>query len=327
MATITVIPSAPNEQAVDSFLVPHCKGKVEFHNGGDQDQEDLLEELSEEQIASLLEEAATRLRQRATTSGAPEVDTLLIQPDSKRFISFHLLFPVVFCSVMGINYSLSFPKLDPGTLPKSYIETSGSICRITSITTGSNHISINDPVTVVRTKQSDTERATAGKQWFDMPLTSTNSQTLRDIQLIQMREVLDPHRHYKKNILNRVPKYSQVCRIFVFNWHPLSGPVNTCTSFPLWHMYLTISLSHLPKKQNLLLTFNVQVGTIVADHSEFYSARLTNRERKGTILEEIMTDTRTIARFKQKRKELQEKSRAGGKEYYKKVKERRRRRK
>lgn len=69
------------------------------------------------------------------------------------------------------------------------------------------------------------------------------------------------------------------------------------------------------------------MGTIIADHSEFYSARLTNRERKKTILEEIMSDTRTIARFKQKRKELHEKSRSGGKEYYKKVKERRKKKK
>jgi len=248
-----VIPSAPNDQTVDPLLVPHSKGKMEFHHG--EDQEDLLEELSEEQIASLLEEASTRLRQRVTTSGAPELDTLLLQPDT-----------------------ISFPKLDPGPLPKPYIETSGTICRITSITTGSTNVSINDPVTVVRTKQSNTEGATAGKQWFDMPLTSTDSQTLRDIQLIRMREVLDPHRHYKKNILNRVPKYSQM-------------------------------------------------GTIIADHSEFYSARLTNRERKKTILEEIMSDARTIARFKQKRRELHEKSRAGGKEYYKKVKERRKKKK
>lgn len=101
MATPTVIPPAPNDQTVDSLLVPHSKGKMEFHNGGDWDQEGLLEELSEEQIASLLEEASTRLRQRATTNGAPESDTLLLQPDTIRFILFNLLFPIVFCSIMG----------------------------------------------------------------------------------------------------------------------------------------------------------------------------------------------------------------------------------
>lgn len=113
MATFAVIPPATDDQTVDSLLVPLSKGKMEFHHEGDQ--EDLLEELSEEQIASLLEEASTRLRQRAATSGAPELDTLLLQPDTIRLILFHLLFPIVFYSIMGTNASILtvFPNLIP----------------------------------------------------------------------------------------------------------------------------------------------------------------------------------------------------------------------
>jgi len=59
-----------------------------------------------------------------------------------------------------------------------------------------------------------------------MPLTSKDPQILRDIQLIQMREVLDPHRHYKKNILKRIPKYSQV---WYFTFLP------SCSVMPTMH--------------------------------------------------------------------------------------------
>jgi len=223
---------------------------MEFHTEDEGEQD-----LSEEQINSLLEEASARLRQKAA-SGTQTSDIQLLQLDSIRF-----------------------PKLNPGTLPRPYIQATGSISRITlspiTVTTATTHLSINDPVVVVKKKQPDSEPTTAGKLWFDMPLTSTDPQTTRDIKIIQMREALDPHRHYKKNILKRVPKYSQM-------------------------------------------------GTIITHHSEFYSARLTNRERKGTILEEIMSDARTTARLKQKRHELDAKSSEGGRMHYRKMKEKRR---
>ena len=68
------------------------------------------------------------------------------------------------------------------------------------------------------------------------------------------------------------------------------------------------------------------MGTIIADHSEFYSSRLTNKERKKSILEEVMSNKDTTDRFKRKRNELAAKSSAGGKDYYRKMKEKRKKR-
>ena len=39
------------------------------------------------------------------------------------------------------------------------------------------------------------KKATAGKNWFDLPRTELTPQLKRDLQLIKMRNVLDPHRH------------------------------------------------------------------------------------------------------------------------------------
>ncbi|RPB25332.1 Fcf2-domain-containing protein [Terfezia boudieri ATCC MYA-4762] len=233
-------------------LAPPCDSEIRFD---DEDGED--EQLSDERIASLLQEASTRLQQRAS-GGAAAADVDMLDPDSIRF-----------------------PKLNPGPLPKPYIHTIGAVSHITTAAISNiTIIAAPLPVTPVpaakKKKDFNAEPTTAGKQWFDMPLTSKDPKTLRDIQLIQMREALDPHRHYKKNILKKVPKYSQI-------------------------------------------------GTIIADHSEFYSSRLTNKERKKSILEEVMSNEDTTNRFKRKRNELAAKSSAGGKEHYRKMKEKRKR--
>lgn len=43
-----------------------------------------------------------------------------------------------------------------------------------------------------------------------MPKTRVTSELKRDLQLIRMRNVLDPHRHYKKESGSAMPEYSQV---------------------------------------------------------------------------------------------------------------------
>ena len=55
------------------------------------------------------------------------------------------------------------------------------------------------------------EKPTAGEEWFDLPRTNLTPQLKRDFQLIGMRSVLDPHRHYKKtSSKGSVPTFSQV---------------------------------------------------------------------------------------------------------------------
>ncbi|KAE8377924.1 Fcf2 pre-rRNA processing-domain-containing protein [Aspergillus bertholletiae] len=55
------------------------------------------------------------------------------------------------------------------------------------------------------------DKPTAGSNWFDLPQTELTPEFKRDLQLLRMRSVLDPKRHYKKeNGKAQPPKYSQV---------------------------------------------------------------------------------------------------------------------
>lgn len=50
-----------------------------------------------------------------------------------------------------------------------------------------------------------------GPKWFNLPRTDLTAEVKRDLQLIQMRSVLDPKRHYKKQSGKaKAPEYSQV---------------------------------------------------------------------------------------------------------------------
>ncbi|KAI5806655.1 Fcf2 pre-rRNA processing-domain-containing protein [Peziza echinospora] len=118
------------------------------------------------------------------------------------------------------------------------------------------------------------EEKNAGSQWFDMPRTNLTPEVKRDLQLLKMRQVLDPHRHYKQDTMKGFPKFSQM-------------------------------------------------GTVIEGNTEYFSSRLTNRERKQTILEEVLSSEDTIARFKRKQAEIDIDRRSGKKAHYKKVKARR----
>jgi len=55
------------------------------------------------------------------------------------------------------------------------------------------------------------KKATAGQRWFDLPRTNLTPELKRDLQLLKMRNILDPHRHYRKEGGKmKAPEYSQV---------------------------------------------------------------------------------------------------------------------
>ncbi|KAM0428201.1 hypothetical protein ACHAPT_007102 [Fusarium lateritium] len=68
-----------------------------------------------------------------------------------------------------------------------------------------------------------------------------------------------------------------------------------------------------------------QVGEIIAGPTEFYSARLTRKERKSTMLEEVMS-TYDSEKFTAKYAGIQKQKSSGKKAFYKKVVAQRRRR-
>ncbi|KAH8148111.1 uncharacterized protein LAJ45_07875 [Morchella importuna] len=175
-----------------------------------------------------------------------------------------------------------FPKLDPGSaLANAPIKSQGSVSRISDpsmlvsssdreladTSAAAGGISRVDRAASKKTKE-DKEK-TAGANWFDMPRTDLTPQLKRDLQLIKMRNVLDPHRHYKKDN-TALPEYSQV-------------------------------------------------GTIIEGNTEFFSSRITKKDRKRTIAEELMADEGNRKRFKKKYEEITSSKRSGKKEFYRKL--------
>lgn len=67
-----------------------------------------------------------------------------------------------------------------------------------------------------------------------------------------------------------------------------------------------------------------QVGEIISGPTEIYSARMTNKERKNTMLEEVMS-TYNESKFTDKYAGIQKKKSSGKKAFYKGVVSQRRR--
>ena len=69
-----------------------------------------------------------------------------------------------------------------------------------------------------------------------------------------------------------------------------------------------------------------QVGTIIAGPTEYFSSRLLNKDRKRTLVEEILEQEKSNGGFKRKYNEIQDKKTSGRKAFYRKLKEKRNKR-
>lgn len=111
--------------------------------------------------------------------------------------------------------------------------------------------------------------------WFNLPRTNLTPQLKRDLQLLKMRSVLDPKRHYKReNAKAQTPEFSQI-------------------------------------------------GTIIEGPTEFFSSRLQNRDRKQTLVDEVLAGEQSSGRFRSKYNDVQVGKTSGKKAYYKKHMEQR----
>lgn len=61
-----------------------------------------------------------------------------------------------------------------------------------------------------------------------------------------------------------------------------------------------------------------QVGTIIAGATDGANNRLTRKEKKRTIVEEVLSGE-TVGKYKNKYHDIQEKNQSGGKKYYRKM--------
>ncbi|KAI9677579.1 MAG: hypothetical protein M1817_006533 [Caeruleum heppii] len=180
--------------------------------------------------------------------------------------------------------SFRLPKLRSAPVAQPYINAIGDMAHVDSSSLidlkqrklAHGIRTIEDPVQV-RERLMHEKQATAGLKWFNLPKTNLTPELKRDLQLLQMRSVLDPKRHYKK-----------------------SGS----------------------SKKSFAPEFS-QVGTIIEGPTEYFSGRITKKERKQTFVEEVLSKDDTMKRFKSKYNDIQAKKTSGKKEFYKKLKEQR----
>jgi len=209
------------------------------------------EDLTDEQMEEMLAQATTRLREKEESA--------------------------MFKTEAPQKYT--FPKMNAGDLEKPYVVTKGHIAEADKARlidekyrqTGSLIRKVEDPVTA-RKLAEEKKKATAGTQWYNLPRTDLTPELKRDLQLLKMRNVLDPHRHYKKDGGKmQAPEYSQV-------------------------------------------------GTVIQGPTEYLSARIQNKDRKRTLVEEVLAGEQQSGRFKKKYAEVQTKKGSGKKAFYKDLK-------
>ncbi|KAK9374890.1 Fcf2 pre-rRNA processing-domain-containing protein [Lipomyces chichibuensis] len=175
------------------------------------------------------------------------------------------------------------PKLASSIGSLNYLTKGSGVVRLNSRALVSNMQSskltfrkIVDPIKIKR-ENEETKEATAGEKWFHMPKTELTPTIKRDMQLLKLRNVLDPKRHYRRENEREVPKY-------------------------------------------------FQTGTIMEGPTEYFSSRLTKKERKQTLADEILADEKAKTYFKRKYDEIQTVKVSGGKNFYKSIKRKRNRR-
>ncbi|KAI9023842.1 Fcf2 pre-rRNA processing-domain-containing protein [Phycomyces nitens] len=66
-----------------------------------------------------------------------------------------------------------------------------------------------------------------------------------------------------------------------------------------------------------------QVGTIIEGPTEFFSSRILKKDRKQTLVDELLADEQSKQYFKRKFDETQERTNNGGKKHFKKLKQKR----
>lgn len=178
--------------------------------------------------------------------------------------------------VVGLSWQpqLPIPSLskatgDPSHTTSQTKEPSSTIWKPDSELVNGLFVPPNDPRKLNKLLRQQV-KDTAGKQWFDMPAPTITPELQKDLKLLQLRDAIDPKRHYKK-----------------------SGSKSKA----------------LPKY--------FQVGTMVGSSLDYYSGRLTNRERKESIADELLSDQNFSAYRKRKVREIEEHRRPAGNEKWK----------
>jgi hypothetical protein len=138
-------------------------------------------------------------------------------------------------------------------------------------------------------------KATAGPAWFDMPAPVVTPELKRDLQLLKLRNVLDPKRFYKRDGDRGLPKFFQAR-----SDDPRCAREALCSD-----LKGAVCVGGGGAR-------GAQVGTVVESGADWYSGRVPKRARKGTIVEELLADDQSRAYFKRRFGEVQARQQARG---------------
>ncbi|KAH9906442.1 Fcf2-domain-containing protein [Xylariomycetidae sp. FL2044] len=206
---------------------------------------DTAVDLSDDQIERLLQEAETRLLAKQQESGAEKSLVATSQPELLKVVK-------------------------PETT-KSETATTAAASTASKPESGELSVRIPEP----RKPKKDMIQSDAGPGWFGLGKTPNDPEVKRQFQLLRMRDVLDPKRHYKKfDTKAAMPEYSAV-------------------------------------------------GTIMPGPTDFFNDQMTKKERKRTLLDEVLEGEQSSKRFKRKYSEIQAAKTSGKKGHYKKMTEKR----
>ncbi|WCJ29094.1 Fcf2 pre-rRNA processing protein [Euphorbia peplus] len=171
-------------------------------------------------------------------------------------------------AVIGLSWSPKLPVLSSATKNSKETE-SGALWKANSELVEGLYVPPIDPKKLNKLLKTQV-KDTLGKDWFHMPAPTITPELKKDLQLLKLRNALDPKRHYKKgdSKLKTLPKY-------------------------------------------------FQVGTVVASSTDFFSGRLTKKERKATLADEVLSDRTLAAYRKRKVREIEEHDRPGGNDKWK----------
>ncbi|KAK2739029.1 hypothetical protein FQN57_006711 [Myotisia sp. PD_48] len=219
--------------------------------------------LSEDQIQSLLLEAEQRLLKSIDQKDIPDDGHISLQVEEEVDSLSHN-------RLLNLDYKQS---IHPYVQQSNYVAVVDRSRLVSaSAKTLAESIYTVEPSSLAKMPK---EKPHSGPNWFNMPKTVVTPELKRDLQILRMRSVLDPKRHYKKdNGKAKIPEYSQI-------------------------------------------------GTIIQGPTEFFSSRITKKERKKTFAEEVMAAEKESGRFKRKYSEIQAAKTSGKKGFYKSQKAKR----
>ncbi|GLT74672.1 hypothetical protein SLA2020_464580 [Shorea laevis] len=182
--------------------------------------------------------------------------------------------------VIGLAWEPKIPGLSRETLTKRKTATfsdgksrdepeSSALWKPSSELIDGLFVPPNDPRKLNKLQRKEI-KDTTGSNWFDMPAPTITPEVKKDLQLLKLRSVIDPKRHYKKgdSKSKTLPKY-------------------------------------------------FQIGTVIESTTDFFSGRLTKKERKPTIADELLSDPSVKQYRKRKVREIEERNRPAGNDKWK----------